>query len=148
MWNAPFLNGPSRGVAERVPSGAITSDVPSRSFCTAGASASRAFAGSERSMNATPARRKNCPKPGTLAASFFATPVKSLRSSFATTIVSSLLWWLKTNTHGRADHRCSAPETMSMSMPATARPRSEPTPPVTFTIVRRDRRSSPIAAPA
>ena len=28
MWNAPFLNGPSRGVAERVPSGAMTSEMP------------------------------------------------------------------------------------------------------------------------
>src|SRR3712207_8293804 len=35
-WKAPFLNGPRFGVAERVPSGAITSEVPSRSFCTAG----------------------------------------------------------------------------------------------------------------
>ncbi len=41
-WNAPFLNGPSDGVAERVPSGAMTSEMPSRSFCTAGSSALRA----------------------------------------------------------------------------------------------------------
>ena len=39
-WNAPFLNGPSAGVAERVPSGAMTREMPSCSFCTAG---SRAF---------------------------------------------------------------------------------------------------------
>ena len=35
-WKAPFLNGPSAGVGDRVPSGAITSEMPSRSFCTAG----------------------------------------------------------------------------------------------------------------
>ena len=26
MWNAPFLNGPTRGVGERVPSGEIASE--------------------------------------------------------------------------------------------------------------------------
>ena len=42
-WKAPFLNGPSVGVADRVPSGAMTSEMPSRSRCTAGSSAARAL---------------------------------------------------------------------------------------------------------
>src|SRR5207244_12091860 len=87
------------------------------------------------------------PKPGTLLASDFGTPVKPPRSSFMSTIGSSLDWWLKTNTHGRADHRFSLPRTTSTRMPASERPTSAPTPPVISTIVERERFSSPAPAP-
>src|SRR5207302_1469704 len=93
--------GGRRGVAERVPSGAITSEIPSsRSLATAGSSARRAWRESPRSTNATPASWKSWPKPGTFFASALATPVNPLRSSFIKTIGSSLDWWLNTNTQG------------------------------------------------
>ena len=50
MWNAPFLNRARRGVGVRVPSGAIVSDTPFRSFSTTGSSADRASAELLRSM--------------------------------------------------------------------------------------------------
>ncbi len=39
MWKAPFLNSPSAGVTDRVPSGAISTEIPFRNLCTAGSSA-------------------------------------------------------------------------------------------------------------
>ncbi len=90
-WKAPFLNGPRAGVADLVPSGAMTSEIPSFSFCTAGASACRAWAGLPRSTNATSASRNASPKPGVFASSFFATPVNPPRSSLARISTSSWL---------------------------------------------------------
>ena len=146
-WKAPFLNGPSAGVAERVPSGAMTSEIPSRSRATAGASAALACAVLPRSTNAMSARRNISPNAGTLAASFFATPVKPPRSSFARMRTSSWLWWLNRNTAGRADSRYSAPRTASRtpasavpSSPASAMPRSTPS--------RREPFNAPSATPA
>ncbi|MEA2294466.1 MAG: hypothetical protein QOE86_2105 [Solirubrobacteraceae bacterium] len=48
-WKAPFLNGPTIGVGERVPSGAIAIEVPACRRSTAGAIASRARLASPRS---------------------------------------------------------------------------------------------------
>ena len=146
-WKAPFLNGPSAGVAERVPSGAMTSEMPSRSRATAGASAALACAVLPRSTNAMSARRNISPNAGTFAASFFATPVNPPRSSFARMRTSSWLWWLNRNTAGRADSRYSAPRTESRtpasavpSSPASAMPRSTPS--------RREPFNAPSATPA
>ena len=50
MWNGPFLKGSSRGVGERVPSGAIAIDLPPRRASTAGSRPWRALALSVRSM--------------------------------------------------------------------------------------------------
>src|SRR5882672_624100 len=52
MWKAPFLNLPTRGVHERVPSGAITTLRPRVSRSTAGLSASIALAVLLRSRKA------------------------------------------------------------------------------------------------
>ena len=49
-WKAPLRNGPSTGVAERVPSGKIISDVPPRIRSTTPSSVARAEPESERSM--------------------------------------------------------------------------------------------------
>ena len=68
------------------------------------------------------------PHSGIDAASAFATPVKPPRSSFISRATSSLDWWLKTKTHGRADHRCSAPRTRRRRCrPARARGPRRPT---------------------
>ena len=133
-------------MAERVPSGAMTSEIPSRSRCTAGSRASRALAGSPRSTNATSARRKASPKPGAFASSFLATAVKPPRSSLASTSTSSWLWWLKRNTAGRVA-RCSAPWTSSRT-PARALPSSPPSVMPRSTASRREPLSAPTATPA
>ena len=145
-WKAPFLNGPSDGVAERVPSGAMTSEMPSRSFSTAGSSALRASVAFFRSTKATSASRKASPKPGVLASSFLATPVKPPRSTLARTSTSSWLWWLNRKTAGRAA-RCSAPCT-SMRTPASALPSSPARVMPRSTASRREPLSAPIATPA
>ena len=44
MWKAPFLKGRRRGVAVRVPSGAIAKEMPCFSMSTTGFRASRALA--------------------------------------------------------------------------------------------------------
>ena len=54
-WNGPFLNAPSLGVHERVPSGAMHSDSPFFNRSTAGLSALIALPESARSRNATSA---------------------------------------------------------------------------------------------
>ena len=107
MWKAPFLKGSSFGVGERVPSGAITSEVPLRSASTAGARAALALVESVRSTYATSASQPIGANIGSVASSFLATAVKSLRSSEASTGTSSWLWWLKRKTAGRALHRLS-----------------------------------------
>lgn len=50
MWNGPFLNGSSRDVGERVPSGAIAIERPLCNASTAGSRPLRAAALLERSM--------------------------------------------------------------------------------------------------
>src|SRR5439155_171888 len=79
MWKAPFLNGPRRGVGLRVPSGAITSEVPALSAAIAGRSAAIARWRSKRSMNTVPASAKAGPKSGFRCASYFATPTNAQR---------------------------------------------------------------------
>ena len=78
MWKAPFLKGSSFGVGERVPSGAITSEVPLRSASTAGARAAWALVESVRSTYATSASQPIGANIGSVASSFLATAVKSL----------------------------------------------------------------------
>ncbi len=126
MWKAPFLNGPSRGVAERVPSGATTSETPSPSLRTAGSSWVLAFAVSPRSMKTMPARSKICPITGTVLTSFLAMPVKSRLSSWMMTAASSFDWWLKTKTQGLLEVRWSSPSRTRTRTPLSRRPRSLP----------------------
>ena len=116
--NAPFLKRPTVGVTDRVPSGAMMTEMPWRSFSTAGARASTALAVLERSTKMTSARRNSCPKTGRLEISFLATKVKSRsRSRKATTMSITLLWWLRMKTAGRCDQRCSPPCTSIEMLP-------------------------------
>ena len=145
-WNAPFLNGPSAGVAERVPSGAMTSEIPSRSFRTAGSSALRACAVLPRSMNVTSASRNISPSPGAPASSFLATPVNPPRSSLARMSTSSWLWWLNRKTAGRVARYC-APWTSSRT-PASTLPSSPASVMPRLTASRREPVGAPSATPA
>ncbi len=74
MWNAPFLNG-SKPVCERVPSGAITIEMPSFARSTTDFIVSIAFFASPRSMKATFIKRPTGPMIGWVSSSFLATPV-------------------------------------------------------------------------
>ncbi len=146
-WKPPFLKGPTVGVTDRVPSGAITTDVPTRNLSRAGCSAAMALARSARSRNATSAIRNSCPITGTCAISFLATKVKPSRSSLLVTTRSmSALWWLMRNTAGRCDHRCCCPRT-SILMSPTAPARSPNTEVATSTPRRRSRFSTPMVRP-
>ena len=85
MWKAPFLNGPRRGVAERVPSGAIASESPRASLLDDRAPAPRCACSVFAAVDEGHARRAGeLPEDGLARASFLATPVKSRRSSFMT----------------------------------------------------------------
>ena len=77
----------------------------------------------------------------------FATPVNPPRSSFARMSTSSWLWWLKRNTAGRADSRCSAPRTSSRT-PASAVPSSPASEMPKSTPSRREPFTAPSARPA
>ncbi len=96
----------------RVPSGAITTDLPSlRIASTSGCMASMALAAFSRSMNTVPANSRVLPMSGIRLISFLPTPAMSRRSSRAMITTSALLWWLKMKTAGRWDQRCSSPRT-------------------------------------
>ena len=74
-----------------MPSGAIATDVPARSFSTTGSSAERACALSLRSINAMSVNSAMGANRGSRAASFLATPVTSRRSTLPTISTSSEL---------------------------------------------------------
>ncbi len=75
MRKAPFLNGNSSRPWARVPSGAMTMEMPSRANPITDFIDSTAFFVSERSMKATFIRRPTGPMMGCISSSFFATPV-------------------------------------------------------------------------
>ena len=73
---------------------------------------SMALAALERSTNTTPPSSMTLPMMGvSFLISCLPIPAMSRRISLAMMTTSALLWWLKTNTAGRCDHRCSSPLT-------------------------------------
>ena len=65
-----------------------------------------------RSIMTTPPSSSTLPITGMSRISFLPTPAISRRSRLAMITTSALLWWLKMNTAGRCDHRCSWPLTL------------------------------------
>ena len=115
-WNGPFLKDASLGVMERVPSGAMATDLPwLRIASTSGFIASIALAEFSRSMKMVPASSSVLPISGMDLISFLPTPAISRRSSLAMMTTSTLLWWLNTNTAGRFSHKWYSPLTTRLS---------------------------------
>jgi hypothetical protein len=146
MRKAPFLKGRRSPVSDRVPSGATTTEMPSRSRSVTGRMASIAPARSDLSiMAASRAHAIRAPS-GDLVISFLPIPLVRSRTSLATTKESKLVRWLWMNTLGRAAHRFDAPTTSTLTL---LRPSMMSTHigKATSTPARRSRLTKPTATP-
>ena len=146
MRKAPFLKGLGSPVTDRVPSGAMTTDMPPRSRSVTGRMASIAPALSDRSiMAASRAHAMRAPS-GDFVISFLPTPLLRSRTSLATTNESKLVKWLWMNTLGRAAHRLAAPTTSTLT-PLRPSIMSTHIGKATSTPARRSRLTNPTATP-
>ncbi len=119
MRNGPFLKGPTSVVSSRVPSGAMTTEIPLRARSSTLCNSSTADLASSRSMNTASISLPSVPTRGSDSSSFFPTPVKFSRTSADVITGSKLLRWLKRKTAGRCAVRFSRPSTLTFT-PLTA----------------------------